>query len=411
MNPSFVQLVEKPSTLSSRYFWPDSLSEHELRLLGWKPLPITEFVIKIHSRCNLACDYCYMYELADTSWRSQATMMSTDIARRAAERIAEHAEREQLDSVSIVLHGGEPLLVGKKRLYDLLDTFSSALESRTRVYFSIQTNGILLTDSVLSVLNAFDVHVGISLDGGREAHDRHRKRPNGVGTYAAVAERIVALQSGPFAYLFNGLLATIDLDNDPVEVYEDLRAFDPPRIDFLLPLGNWTTPPPRLDVAGVDTPYGNWLVAVFDHWFDSARREPMVRLFREIIRVLHGQNSTTEAIGSAPVSLATITTDGAYELADNLKSTFDGATNTGFNVFDHDLGMVQHHPSTAVRQIAKGALCDTCLDCSIGDVCAGGQYAHRYREADGFRNPSVYCRDLYRLVDHVQRTVEAQGQS
>lgn len=28
-----------------------------------------EFVVKIHSRCNPACDYCYVYDMADQSWR------------------------------------------------------------------------------------------------------------------------------------------------------------------------------------------------------------------------------------------------------------------------------------------------------------------------------------------------------
>jgi uncharacterized protein len=30
-----------------------------------------EFIVKVHSRCDLSCDYCYMYEMADQSWRDQ----------------------------------------------------------------------------------------------------------------------------------------------------------------------------------------------------------------------------------------------------------------------------------------------------------------------------------------------------
>ena len=32
---------------------------------GWRPVPLYEFIIKIHGRCDLACDYCYMFEMAD----------------------------------------------------------------------------------------------------------------------------------------------------------------------------------------------------------------------------------------------------------------------------------------------------------------------------------------------------------
>jgi uncharacterized protein len=34
---------------------------------GWRPVPFREFIVKVHSRCDLACDYCYMYEMADRS--------------------------------------------------------------------------------------------------------------------------------------------------------------------------------------------------------------------------------------------------------------------------------------------------------------------------------------------------------
>jgi uncharacterized protein len=38
-------------------------------------------------------------------------------------------------------------------------------------------------------------------------------------------------------------------------------------------------------------------------------------------------------------------------------------------------------------------------------VCGAGLYPHRYRPGTGFANPSVYCRDLFRLIKHVQHAV------
>jgi HEXXH motif-containing protein len=37
----------------------------------------------------------------------------------------------------------------------------------------------------------------------------------------------------------------------------------------------------------------------------------------------------------------------------------------------------------------------------VRDVCGGGSYAHRYRPGHGYRNPSVYCRELERLIRHI----------
>ena len=35
-------------------------------------------------------------------------------------------------------------------------------------------------------------------------------------------------------------------------------------------------------------------------------------------------------------------------------------------------------------------------------------YAHRYRQGDGFANPSVYCADLFRLISHIRSAVSAE---
>ena len=40
----------------------------------------------------------------------------------------------------------------------------------------------------------------------------------------------------------------------------------------------------------------------------------------------------------------------------------------------------------------------TCRDCPLVRACGGGLYAHRYKSANGFDNPSVYCDDLKILI-------------
>ena len=42
--------------------------------------PINEFIIKIASRCNLNCTYCYEYNQGDDSWKRASKFMSLDTA-------------------------------------------------------------------------------------------------------------------------------------------------------------------------------------------------------------------------------------------------------------------------------------------------------------------------------------------
>ena len=96
-----------------------------------------------------------------------------------------------------------------------------------------------------------------------------------------------------------------------------------------------------------------------------------------------------------------IETDGTYEQVDSLKVAFDGAPATGLNVFGHALDVAGQHPGIAARQQGLAGLCPTCQKCPVVSTCGGGLYAHRYRSATGFANPSVYCADLLKLITHI----------
>jgi uncharacterized protein len=80
---------------------------------GHRPAPFRQFILKVHSRCNLSCTYCYVYEMADQGWRSLPKRMSSGMANAAVERIAEHVKGHDLAHVDVILHGGEPLLAGR----------------------------------------------------------------------------------------------------------------------------------------------------------------------------------------------------------------------------------------------------------------------------------------------------------
>ncbi|MEV4255087.1 FxsB family cyclophane-forming radical SAM/SPASM peptide maturase [Spirillospora sp. NPDC049652] len=385
--------------------WPGTLDLAALRASGWRPTPFRQFVLKAHSRCNLACDYCYVYEMADQGWREQPRRMSGEVVDATARRIGEHVREHGLTDIEVILHGGEPLLAGPELIRRAVTAVREAVGGRARVHAGVQTNGVLLAEPFLSLFDELDIRVSVSLDGDERGHDRHRLHADGRGSYAETAAGLRRLTAGPYRRLFTGLLATVDLANPPVETYEALLEFRPPAVDFLLPHGNWDTPPPGRDPASAGTPYGDWLTAVFDRWTAAPRRETHVRLFRELIALSLGRPSTSEVVGLSPAAMVVVETDGTIEQVDTLKSAYEGAAATGLHVgrdgFDAALAL----PATAARQIGADALSETCLACPVGSVCGGGQYVHRYRTGSGFKNPSVYCRDLFRLVSHVRDAV------
>jgi uncharacterized protein len=299
------------------------------------------------------------------------------------------------------------LLAGRTAVAEVATELRRELPSNTTLDLVVQTNGVLLDEAVLNTLLAHGIRVGVSLDGGPEAHDRRRRYRDGRGSYAGTARGLGRLGTEPYRRLFAGLLCVVNLDEDPVATYESLLAFTPPRINFLLPHGNWSIPPPRRSMDSGEAPYGDWLVAVFDRWYDAPSQETEVRLFAEIMNLVLGGQSRTESVGLSPVALITVNTDGSMEQVDTLRSAYHGAAGIGHNVTDGSFDDAMRHPAIVARQIGMAALAETCRECGIRRVCGGGNYAHRYRAGAGFRNPSIYCPDLTRLITHIANRVRA----
>lgn len=366
-----------------------------------RSFPIRQFVLKTHSRCNLACTYCYLYAGPDHGWRDRPRTAADAVTRRTAERIAEHAVAHGLRDVSVVLHGGEPLLNGAESLAADLDLIRGAVPAGCTVHASVQTNGTLLTPDRLLVLRDARIRVGVSLDGGLPVHNAARVDHAGRPSFDAAAAGLRLLaDTAPDAY--GGLLCVIDLAHDPVEVYESLLAFRPPAMDLLLPHGNWSAPPPGLPAGPDDpAPYGRWLTAVFDRWWGAERRETRIRLFEECVALLLGVPAAIERLGLQPFTAVVVETDGSIEQVDSLKSAYEGAAATGLDVFRNSFDDALAHPGVAARQAGLAALSGVCLACPLVTVCGGGHYAHRYRAGHGFRNPSVYCADLAHLIRHI----------
>jgi uncharacterized protein len=385
---------------------------------GTESVPFRQFLLKIHSRCNLACTYCYMYEAADQSWRQRPRTMAPATVRQTARLMAEHATEHGLSEVHVVLHGGEPLLVGADYLETLLETVTDALAGITTPRFALQTNGIRLAEDprLLPVLDRHEVRIGVSLDGTPAGHDRHRRRADGGGSHAATARALDLLTNPAHRHLFAGLLCVIDPTTDPLETYDALLRFAPPRLDLLLPHGTWQTPPPGLaartspppappapGASGRATPYADWLCAVFDRWYGAPSRETGIRLFEEIMVLLLGGTARSEVVGLAPVDLVVVEADGAIEQADSLKVSYPGAPETGLHVLRDTFADAAAHPAFRARQRGLSGLGPVCRSCPRSRVCGGGLYAHRYspEASPVFSAPSVYCDDLAVLVDHI----------
>jgi len=367
-------------------------------------VPFSTFVVKVVSRCNLNCSYCYMYNLQDKTYRDQPRTMSDDVAAAMSERIGKHAFRHGVPSVHIILHGGEPLLMGKARLKSWVGMVRERLRENVIPYFSMQSNGTLVDDQYIDLLADLRVMIGISVDGPERFHNAFRVDPQGRGSFEDVVGGIRLLQSHPRgAEVFSCVMGVVNPDIPPEELFEFWQFLDVPGFDLSLPHANHAHPPRQGAM-----PYGEWMIRFFDLWFDQNRPDRHVRYFENILRMLFGYPFSTDNIGGKPVGVVVVETDGSIEPTDAFKCCEEGITKLGANVLRNEFDDLYQFPMVNVLQHGAPMLCETCQCCEMRDVCGGGYMPHRFSRSRGFDNPSIYCEDLTKLIRHIRtRTLAA----
>lgn len=365
---------------------------------------IGEAILKIHSRCNLDCDYCYVYNLGDDSWRDQPRVMTSETMQTFADRVGEYLDEAPPKTFHVTFHGGEPLLAPPEAFDEAARMLRSAAPARTIMQFAVQTNATLLTEKYLKTFRRNAINVGVSLDGGQKENDLHRVTRAGGPSYEMAAKNVSAMvQDARYEKLFTGILAVIDVQNDPLETYYGLLKFRPPQIDFLLPHGNWSSPPAGLETpfGRKDAPYGQWLNTIFDEWFPDHTSSVRIRIFDSLIHLLTGGRSGFEAVGGAESNLVVVETDGSYEMVDTLKATPGSVAKTGLHVRRNSLQEAQDYMARKQRTLGALSMAEVCKQCPIVRQCGGGYLPHRYENGNKFNRETVYCQDMQRLVPHV----------
>ena len=356
-------------------------------------------LLKVASRCNLDCTYCYVYHMGDESWRSLPKRMSEGTLAAVSRQLGS-LERSQGRPFSIVLHGGEPLLLGHGGLQRLLTDLRAAVSPRCSI--SVQTNGTLLTNTILDVLMAHRTTLSVSLDGDAEVHDRFRVDLRGRPSHKAVVAGVARLKAHPKCEeLFSGILAVVDPTSCPDAVYDYFKALGTPSVDFLYRDGNHSTLPyGKASASSVE--YGNWMCRILDRYV----RDPApfrIRLLDDMMKLELGGSGVKEGVGLTDYGILVIDTDGAIKKNDTLKSSSLGdGFGTNWNIHTDLLANVASSQEFRDYHLAQRPSSPACLRCPMLRTCGGGMLTHRFAEGRGYDNPTVFCSDQAMLIRRIR---------
>lgn len=364
---------------------------------------VKTFFLRIAARCNLNCDYCYVFKHRDMSWKDMPAIMSDSTVELFANRLCEYVKEQSVDEVNVIFHGGEPLIVGEEKILEFIRIIETAVGNAAKVNFSLQTNGTLINESLLSKFEEMNVGVSLSIDGNAAAHNRHRKYVSGKDSFADVLNAATSLKKHP--NIFEGVIGVIDPLNDPREVlafFSDNELFN---MDLLLPDSTYVDKPIGRD----NNPnlYVDWLKESFRLWFEEYQ-DLSFRTYEGILSSLLGVKTESDTFGLGCLDYLTIETDGTYHTTDILKITYENASSMNMHLEGASIEKALSDKSIEKYNelLSFDSLASKCKSCKWVNVCGGGSLPHRYSENNGFDNPTVYCKEMYELIEYAQKLLE-----
>lgn len=360
-----------------------------------KPAAINSILLKLANTCNLNCTYCYWFK--DKSVYEGNKIIRQNILDAFYRKLRDHIKTHRPKSFNVTLHGGEPLLAGKKMVEQILSELHyMQVELDTPIKVLIQTNGLLIDEEWVRILKAYNVNIGLSMDGPKDIQDAYRRDLGGKPTYERTVKVIRLLQEMKCNF---GILSVCNATLPAKEICDFfINDLNINFFDFLIPDANHDSPEIPL--------IKDFYINLFKLWHSEYREKGVsIRIAKNMLQGMLGANITMQAIGYNAIRLAMIKPDGEIEAYDNFHSMGYGFTKNKLNILTNNINDIQNDEVWKEAYEGTLSLNSKCESCKHKMVCGGGNIATRWSKENRFDNPSVYCDQLYDIFEQVEQYV------
>ena len=146
------------------------------------------FLIKpASSFCNMRCKYCFYDDVSNSRKVKNLGFMTKETVDKMLSNI--YSSVSDGDQITFAFQGGEPTIAGLEFFEYFADKANNA-EKNIKLFFTMQTNGLMIDEEWCGFLKKYDFLVGVSLDIPRSEHDRVRLDIDGKGTYTRIEKAI-----------------------------------------------------------------------------------------------------------------------------------------------------------------------------------------------------------------------------
>ncbi len=344
--------------------------------------------------------------------------------------IKQYIQGQNYDEIIFSWQGGEPTLLGLEFFEKVVAFERKYFPDGKQVHNDLQTNGVLLDDKWCEFLKKNNFLVGLSIDGPKELHDKHRVDKAGNSTFDKVfnAAKLLKKHDVPF-----NTLTTVNRDNakHPLEVYRFLRdeispraiqfnpvvevkvfettappfwgSFSPPEIgNPLAQPGNEYSIVTDWSVNSDD--YGDFLIAIFDEWYENDYGKTFVYNFECAVSQWMGIDGVMCAFASFCGKGLAIEHDGSIYSCDH----FVYPEYLLGNIQQENLADMAFSNQQKKFGFGKGqTLPQYCQKCEFLFACNGECPKNRILSTpDGEQGLNYLCSGLKKYFSHIKPYVE-----
>ena len=341
-------------------------------------------------RCNLRCKYCYNYSRSNE-------LMTKEVLYKV---ISDLSEKVSLENLSLMWHGGEPLLAG-------LDFFRYAVELQNQFFGGLpsnilQTNALLLSDESIEFFVQNDFTVQTSLD-GLVSHNSLRVYPNGGESHSKVLQRILAAKSKGLDIGAHVSISSVNAGAGK-DIYRFFKEHD---IGF--DLGPIVECEGNEDNAGLGvspSEYACFAIDVFEAWFyDKEYRHNVNPLMNIVLSRLLPQAQMDSIVPESCLEeyICVVSTGEVYpcgKFAGRREFLLGNVQNDSLS----DILISERRANFANRPVQIIG----CESCQIGGICHGGCPFQAWLSNDTILGKDSFCEAYRQIFSHVYEAVDQQ---
>lgn len=182
--------------------------------------------ILISEDCNLACKYCFV---KNGHYYGKSTLMELDVGKKSIDFLIKKSGNQK--NLFVNFFGGEPLINFKILEKIVIYAIKQGEKWNKKFYFSLTTNGTLLSNETVNFINKHQISVLISIDGDVYSQNINRPFSGGGGSYLRIIDNLKNLNQKKISYSARATVSSLTI-NKIAENFEHLLSLGFKKVHF-----------------------------------------------------------------------------------------------------------------------------------------------------------------------------------